>query len=191
MYNEFHTWCSRVTNILFKQSQLFIIWKLIEVYRCVRMSELQVDALLNSSYKINVTDDLKNKPRINFYHSAWIQLTSAQYMWNNLWQIISRARTALHCRELTCPRLGSAASAIRSTPCLSISVSHTCAQAHLIDNRRRLHWSAKKFFSLFPAKMKGDLYRHDVAESKYGNRNSLSSTTLKGGRFKDNNYVSN
>jgi hypothetical protein len=41
------------------------------------------------------------------------------------------------------------------------------------------------------AKMNGDLYRFNVAESKYGNRNSLASTILKGERFKINKYVLN
>lgn len=48
----------------------------------------------------------------------------------------------------------------------------------------------KKLFLLL-AKMKGDPYRLDVAESKYGNWNSLSPTALKGERFKVNNYIFN
>jgi hypothetical protein len=35
-----------------------------------------------------------------------------------------------------------------------------------------------------PGKIKGDIYRFDVAESKYGNQNDLSPTTFKGERFK-------
>ena len=39
--------------------------------------------------------------------------------------------------------------------------------------------------------MNGDLYRLDVAESKYGNRKALSPTTLKGEWFQANKYACN
>jgi len=41
---------------------------------------------------------------------------------------------------------------------------------------------------LLPGKIKGDLYRFDVAESKCSNENALSSTMFKGGRFNVKNY---
>ena len=50
--------------------------------------------------------------------------------------------------------------------------------------------SQKECF-LLPGKIKGDLYRFHVAESKYGNQNALSSTTFKGERFNVKNYVFN
>jgi hypothetical protein len=37
---------------------------------------------------------------------------------------------------------------------------------------------------LLPAKMNGDLYGLDVAESKYSNQNALLPTILQGERFK-------
>jgi hypothetical protein len=54
--------------------------------------------------------------------------------------------------------------------------------------RGKLHRLAKKKIPI-PAKMKGDLYRFDVAESRYGNQNVLSPTTLKEERFKVSKYV--
>jgi hypothetical protein len=53
-----------------------------------------------------------------------------------------------------------------------------------------LHWLAKKK-KILPGKMKSDLYRLDVAESKNGSRNALSPTTSKGERLKVNNCVFN
>ena len=47
----------------------------------------------------------------------------------------------------------------------------------------------KNFFLLLPGKIKGDLYRFDIAESKYDNQNLLPPTTFKGERFKVKNYV--
>jgi hypothetical protein len=62
------------------------------------------------------------------------------------------------------------------------SILTTSAQDH------RLHCLGG---GLLPVTVKGDLCRLDVAESKYGSRNVLSPTTLKGERFKVNNYVFN
>jgi hypothetical protein len=42
---------------------------------------------------------------------------------------------------------------------------------------------------LLPGKIKGDLHKFDVAESKYGHKNSASPATFKGGWFKDKNCV--
>jgi hypothetical protein len=49
---------------------------------------------------------------------------------------------------------------------------------------------SKKFFFLSPPwENKGDLYRFDIAESRYGNQHAVSPTTLKGQRFKVKNYI--
>jgi hypothetical protein len=40
-------------------------------------------------------------------------------------------------------------------------------------------------------KVKGDLCRLDVAESKCGSWNTVSPTTLKGERFEVNNFIFN
>jgi hypothetical protein len=44
---------------------------------------------------------------------------------------------------------------------------------------------------LLPWKIKCDLRRFDVTESKYGNQNAVLPITFKGETFKVKNYVSN
>jgi hypothetical protein len=53
----------------------------------------------------------------------------------------------------------------------------------------RITLVAKKF--LLPGKIKGDLRKLDVAESKCGHQNAASPATFKGEEFKDKNYVFN
>jgi hypothetical protein len=53
----------------------------------------------------------------------------------------------------------------------------------------RITLVVKKF--LLPGKIKGDLHKFDVAESKYGHQNAASPATFNGGWFKDKNCVFN
>jgi len=47
-----------------------------------------------------------------------------------------------------------------------------------------LNWSAKKCLCYPSGIIKGEIYRFDIAESKYDNQNPLSPITFKGERFK-------
>jgi hypothetical protein len=63
MCNEVHTWYRRVTKKIFYQSHLFIIRKLVKVYRSVCVFELQLNALYNSNIESTVTPELKTNHR--------------------------------------------------------------------------------------------------------------------------------